>query len=255
MLFNVGRLTMTGEPIAAQQRILVVDDEASVCDVLKRYLEREGYQVHVAKDGRSALQAAAAMAPDLVVLDVMLPQLEGLEVCRRLRSQSQVPIIMLTARDEEKDRLAGFTTGADDYVTKPFSPAELVLRIKAVLRRVAAATQQTVSGGQALHSGALMIAPAFRRVEVAGKVVELTTKEFDLLYFMARHPRQVFTRTQLLSNVWGYDFYGDDSTVTVHIRRLREKLEPDATRPTYVKTVWGTGYKFEPEAAGPARKD
>lgn len=246
---------MTNGIPSSHSRILVVDDEASVCDVIKRYLEREGYQVHVAGDGKSALIAAAAFTPDLVVLDLMLPQLDGLEVCRRLRSQSMVPIIMLTARDEETDKLAGFTTGADDYLTKPFSPAELVLRIKAVLRRVAAASGPTVAGGLALHFGPLMIAPAFRRVELAGRVIDLTTKEFDMLYFLARHPLQVFTRAQLLTQIWGYDFYGDASTVTVHIRRLREKLEPDPAHPGYIKTVWGTGYKFEPEKVHLKRRE
>ncbi|HEY7124434.1 MAG TPA: response regulator transcription factor [Ktedonobacterales bacterium] len=243
-----------GNETPTRQHILIVDDETSVCDVIKRYLEHEGYQVAIATDGPGALIAAAALAPDLVVLDLMLPQIDGLEVCRRLRNQSTVPIIMLTARTEETDKLVGFRTGADDYLTKPFSPAELVLRIKAVLRRAAAASAPSMPVGLALHFGALVIAPAFRRAELSGRVIELTTKEFDLLYFLARHPRQVFTRTQLLTNVWGYDFYGDASTVTVHIRRLREKLEPDPTSPTYIKTVWGTGYKFEPESSNLERK-
>lgn len=246
---------MMRDRASTQQRVLIVDDEAGVCEVIKRYLEREGFHVDVATDGQGALLAAAAMPPDLIVLDLMLPRIDGLEVCRRLRAQSAVPIIMLTARTEEADKLVGFRTGADDYLTKPFSPAELVLRIKAVLRRATSATAPLVAPEVSLRVGALIVAPSFRRVEVAGQVIELTAKEFDLLHFLARHPRQVFTREQLLSNVWGYDYYGDASTVTVHIRRLREKLEPDPTRPTYVKTVWGVGYKFEPEGLSLSRKE
>ncbi len=237
---------MQPDVLTAQRRILVVDDETSVREVLTRYLEREGYSVEVAADGPGALLAAAAAQPDLIVLDLMLPGLDGLEVCRRLRAQSAVPIIMLTARDEEADKVMGFTTGADDYLTKPFSPAELVLRVKAVLRRVAAASAPAQPVGNALRFGALSISPTFRRVELAGRPVELTAKEFDLLFFVARHPGQVFTRSQLLNQVWDYDYYGDVSTVTVHISRLREKLEPDPAQPRYIKTVWGVGYKFEP---------
>jgi two-component system response regulator VicR len=239
---------MLPAPIA-QKQILVVDDESSIRDVLTRYLEREGYRVEVAADGPSALHATAQMSPDLIVLDLMLPGLDGLEVCHRLRMQSTVPIIMLTARDEEADKVRGFTTGADDYITKPFSPAELVLRVKAVLRRVEAATATPAPApGDMLRFGSLAISPAFRRVELAGRAVDLSAREFDLLFFLASHPGQVFTRNQLLQQVWDYNYYGDSSTVTVHISRLREKLEPDPTRPSYIKTVWGVGYKFEPAA-------
>ncbi|HLW02867.1 MAG TPA: response regulator transcription factor [Ktedonobacterales bacterium] len=232
----------------AQKRILVVDDESSIRDVLTRYLEREGYRVEVAADGPAALHATAHTAPDLIVLDLMLPGLDGLEVCHRLRAVSMVPIIMLTARDEEADKVRGFTTGADDYITKPFSPAELVLRIKAVLRRVEAAITPVQPQGDLLRFGNLTIAPAYRRVEIAGRAVDLSAREFDLLLYLASHPGQVFTRNQLLQQVWDYDYYGDSSTVTVHISRLREKLEPDPTHPSYIKTVWGVGYKFEPPA-------
>lgn len=235
---------MQAEQAVKQHRILVVDDEASVRDVLTRYLEREGYRVEVASDGQSALRAAYEQ-PDLIVLDLMLPGVNGLEVCRRLRSQSNVPIIMLTARDEEADKLIGFTTGADDYITKPFSPAELVLRIKAVLRRVEIATAPPQQQSDTLRFDTLVISPAFRRVEVAGQVVDLTVKEFDLLHHLARHPGQVFTRSQLLTQIWDYDYYGDSSTVTVHISRLREKIETDPAHPCHIKTVWGVGYKFE----------
>jgi DNA-binding response OmpR family regulator len=239
---------MRAEAPIGQKRILVVDDEASIRDVLRRYLEREGYRVEVAADGPGALRATAQMPPDLIVLDLMLPGLDGLEVCNRLRMQSTVPIIMLTARDEEADKIRGFTTGADDYITKPFSPAELVLRVKAVLRRVEATMTPTPAPGNILRFGSLTISPAFRRVELAGRAVELSAREFDLLYFMASHPGQVFTRSQLLQQVWEYDYHGDSSTVTVHISRLREKLEPDPTHPRYIKTVWGVGYKCEPLA-------
>ncbi len=236
---------MQAGPSIRQRRILVVDDETSIREVLTRYLEREGYRVEVAADGQSALLAAATSTPDLIVLDLMLPGIDGLEVCRRLRSQSAVPIIMLTARDEEADKLIGFTTGADDYLTKPFSPAELVLRVKAVLRRADATAAPAQAQDDTLHFGEFVISPAFRRVEVAGRAVELTAKEFDMLLLLVRHPGQVFSRSQLLDHIWDYDYYGDSSTVTVHISRLREKLEPDPAHPRYIKTVWGVGYKFE----------
>lgn len=235
---------MQAEQAVKQRRILVVDDEASVRDVLTRYLEREGYRVEVAADGQSALRAAYEQ-PDLIVLDLMLPGVNGLEVCRRLRGQSNVPIIMLTARDEEADKLIGFTTGADDYITKPFSPAELVLRIKAVLRRVEVATAPAPPQSDVLRFDTLVISPTSRRVEVAGQTVDLTAKEFDLLHHLASHPGQVFTRSQLLTQIWDYDYYGDSSTVTVHISRLREKIESDPAHPCHIKTVWGVGYKFE----------
>lgn len=235
---------MQAEEAVKQRRILVVDDEASVRDVLTRYLEREGYRVEVAADGQSALRAAYEQ-PDLIVLDLMLPGVNGLEVCRRLRGQSNVPIIMLTARDEEADKLIGFTTGADDYITKPFSPAELVLRIKAVLRRVEVAAVPAQQQSDVLRFDTLVISPTSRRVEVAGQAVDLTAKEFDLLHYLASHPGQVFTRSQLLTQIWDYDYYGDSSTVTVHISRLREKIESDPAHPCHIKTVWGVGYKFE----------
>jgi DNA-binding response OmpR family regulator len=226
------------------ERVLVVDDEPIVTEVVQRYLIREGYQVQVAADGRAALKHARDSAPDLVVLDLMLPEIDGLEVCRQLRAESSVPIIMLTAKGEESDKILGLGLGADDYLTKPFSPGELIARVKAVLRRtqVAAPTMP----GDAVRVGSLRINPGGRSVERDGEPIHLTAKEFDLLYFLARSPGQVFTREQLLNNVWDFDWYGDQSTVTVHIRRLREKIEPNPVRPRYVKTVWGVGYKFEP---------
>jgi DNA-binding response OmpR family regulator len=228
-----------GSPV----RVLVVDDEPIVTEVIERYLRREGYDVKLAADGPRGLELARSIAPDLVVLDVMLPKLDGLEVCRILRAEGNMPIILLTARGEESDRILGLGLGADDYVVKPFSPGELIARIKAVLRR-ARATPAADAG--ALRYGDLRIVPRQRLVEVSGKPVDLTAKEFDLLHFLASNANQVFTREQLLDQVWDYDYVGDASTVTVHVRRLREKVENDPVRPRWVKTVWGVGYKFTP---------
>jgi len=225
-------------------KILVVDDEHMVTEVLERYLRREGFDVATAGDGEAALRLAREWAPDLVVLDLMLPQRDGLDVCRTLRGESRLPIIILTAKGEETDRIVGLELGADDYVVKPFSPRELVARIKAVLRR--AAEQASVpQAGEALRMPGFYLNPKTRAVESLGKKVDLTAKEFDLLYFLASHPGQVFTREQLMNDVWDYTYAGDASTVTVHIRRLREKLEPEPARPRFLKTVWGVGYKFE----------
>ncbi|MBA2449870.1 MAG: response regulator transcription factor [Chloroflexi bacterium] len=226
------------------ERVLVVDDEAIVTEVVERYLVREGYNVTVAGDGETALKLAREVGPDLIVLDLMLPKLDGLEVCRQLRSESSVPIIMLTAKGEESDKILGLGLGADDYLAKPFSPRELAARVKAVLRRTRVAPAQALAG-DLLKAGALRINPRSRAVERDGEAVHLTAKEFDLLYFLAKNAGQVFSREQLLDNVWDYEWYGDASTVTVHIRRLREKVEPNPMRPRYVKTVWGIGYKFE----------
>jgi DNA-binding response OmpR family regulator len=226
------------------QRVLVVDDEAQILDVVSKYLTREGFEISIARDGEGALAAFQASRPDLVVLDLMLPKIDGLEVFRRLRSQSAVPVIMLTAKGEETDRIVGLELGADDYITKPFSPRELVARVKAVLRR-ATTGSMTETGERPLIRGPLRIDPRARTVTVEDRPVELTSKEFDLLFFLAAHPGQVFTRTQLLDHVWGYEFYGDSSTVTVHIRRLREKVEADPAAPRLITTVWGVGYKFE----------
>jgi len=212
--------------------------------VVSLYLTRAGYQVLVAHDGRAALDLLTHRRPDLVVLDLMLPGVDGLEITRRLRAEGNTPIIMLTARRAETDRILGLEMGADDYVVKPFSPQELVSRVRAVLRRVQASP--TAQTDAALAFDAIRIDPATRLVTVHGREVALTAKEFDLLYLLAGHPRQVFNRTQLLDRVWGQTAYLDPSTVTVHIRRLREKLEEDPGNPRYIHTVWGVGYKFEP---------
>lgn len=230
------------------QTILVVEDERSISEVVSLYLTRAGYQVRTVHDGVAALKALAVQKPDLVVLDLMLPGVDGLEITRRLRAEGDTPIIMLTARKEETDRILGLEMGADDYVTKPFSPQELVSRVRAVLRR---AQSSPTSTGQTKHERPLEFAdlsidPMTRLVTVSGQEMMLTAKEFELLYFMACHPRQVFNRDQLLDRVWGETEYIDPSTVTVHVRRLREKLEVDPSDPKHIYTVWGVGYKFEP---------
>ncbi len=223
-------------------RVLVVEDEPTVADVVVRYLERDGHDVEVAGDGPAALRAFDDFRPDLIVLDLMLPGLDGVDVCRRIRSVSNVPIVMLTARAGEADRLAGFDFGADDYVTKPFSPRELAARVEAVLRR----TGRAEEGSDVLHHGDLRIDRRGRTVTTRAGELRLTAREFDLLLVLAAHPRQVFTREQLITAVWDHDTETEENTVTVHMRRLRAKLEPDPSRPRYLKTVWGVGYKFEP---------
>jgi DNA-binding response OmpR family regulator len=212
--------------------------------VVNLYLRRAGYGVTLVADGRAALDSLAQSIPDLVVLDLMLPKVDGLAVTRWLRDRSDVPIIMLTARRDESDRIAGLEMGADDYVVKPFSPQELVSRVRAVLRR--AHPSEELLGDQPVAFPGLRIDPQTRLVVARDQEISLTAKEFDMLYLLARHPRQVFSRDQLLERVWGLSEYIDPSTVTVHVRRLREKIEADPSRPERILTVWGVGYKFEP---------
>lgn len=220
--------------------VLVVDDDETVRDVVGRYLGAAGHAVETVADGIAALQAARATPPDVVVLDLMLPGLGGLEVCRALRADGDLPpIVMLTALGEEDDRLLGLELGADDYVTKPFSPRELVLRVGSILRRTAASATSLV-----LADGGLRVDPAARIASLDGRPLALTTREFDLLAFLLAHPGQAFTREELLSRVWGWEF-GDRSTVTVHVRRLREKVEHDPTAPRRIATIWGTGYRYD----------
>ena len=219
--------------------VLVVDDEPTIGEVVSAYLERAGYETRVAVDGFAALDAVAERRPDLIVLDLMLPGLDGLEVMRRVRNRATA-IILLTAKGEESDRVIGLRLGADDYVVKPFSPAELVARVDAVLRRV----DTVLAPEPALAFGALEIDPGARQARLDGAPLALTTREFDLLLFLAQHPGQAFTREQLMDHVWQYAFYTDTSTVTVHIRRLRAKLEPDPETPRWIETVWGVGYRF-----------
>jgi DNA-binding response OmpR family regulator len=228
--------------------VLVVDDDRTVADVVSVYLAHVGYSVDSAADGATALDMAAAHPPDLVVLDLMLPGVPGLEVCRRLRELSSVPIIMLTARGGEEERIVGLHCGADDYVTKPFSPRELVARVEAVLRRAHA--QPAHQSGTTITDGDLLIDTAAREVRLDGRPIGLTSREYDLLVFLADHPRTAFSREMLLQRVWDWSF-GDVSTVTVHIRRLREKIEEDPANPTRLVTVWGTGYRYEPTEFGP----
>jgi len=231
--------------LSSKKRILVVDDEPNIREVVELYLRREGFEVEVVGDGAAALAAVERKRPDLMVLDLMLPVLGGIQVTRALRQgdERDIPIIMLTAKGEEADRIAGLELGADDYLTKPFSPKELVARVKAVLRR---ASDKPLVDPQAqpLRSGEITLNPSTRQVWMGQEETVLTAKEFDLLWFLMNHPGQVFTRDQLLDRVWGFDFFGDASTVTVHVRRLREKVERDPTKPEYVLTVWGVGYKF-----------
>ena len=232
-------------------RIVVVDDDPTVADVVGRYLIRDGHTVECVHDGAEALRRIAEDRPDLVVLDLMLPGIDGLEVCRRLRERWPIPVVMLTALGDETDRLAGFEIGADDYVTKPFSPRELAMRVRSVLRRSrsAAPADRPDAPGQAdqgvLTDRDVLVDLAAHEVRISGKLLQLTSREYDLLVFLLRNPRQAFSREQLLSEVWGWTF-GDTSTVTVHVRRLREKLESDPTLPKRIVTVWGVGYRYEP---------
>jgi DNA-binding response OmpR family regulator len=231
--------------------VLVVDDEPIVVEVVTKYLQRAGFHVVTASTGDRALEAALTGRPALIVLDVMLPGIDGVEICRRLRERHGVrtPIILLTARGEEADRIAGLRTGADDYVVKPFSPAELVERVRAQLRRVQLDTRPTTPDDGLLRGGDVVLHPAERTCVVRGEPVTLSPKEFDLLHYLLSHAGQSFSRDDLLDAVWDKEFFGYPSTVTVHIHRLRDKIERDPERPAHIKTVWGVGYKFDPLAA------
>ena len=237
---TIGR--MAGEE--GRRTVLVVDDEPTIAEVVSRYLERAGYSATTAADGLEAVRLAGERRPDLVVLDVMLPGLDGLQVLRRLREgeEGPTPVILLTARGEQEDKLAGLRSGADDYVVKPFSPSELVARVDAVLRRVRPPTTEA----EPLRFDGLEIDVRGRRVAVAGEEVQLSQREFDLLEFFASNPGQAFSRDQLLDRVWGTVLPADTGTVTVHVRRLRAKIEPDPERPRFIQTLWGVGYRFQP---------
>lgn len=223
--------------------VLIVDDEPIVREVVVRYLEREGYRTLEAGDGDTARRLLERNRPDLVVLDVMLPGTDGLELCRWIRSRSELPVIMLTARGEEADRIVGLELGADDYVTKPFSPRELAARVRTVLRR---ASPTAAKPCERLTLGDIELDADTREVTKAGEPLRLTAKEFDLLWFLASHPRKVFSRDQLMLRVWGYEAALDTGTVTVHIRRLREKIEERPSHPLLLQTVWGVGYRLAP---------
>jgi DNA-binding response OmpR family regulator len=222
--------------------VLVVDDEPTIREIVVRYLKRDGFRTLEAADGNRAYELFETETPDLVVLDLMLPGVDGLELCRRLRTRSQVPVIMLTARGEEADRIVGLELGADDYVTKPFSPRELAARVRTVLRRA----ELDVVHEARLSFDGLVIDSSSRDVSRNGEPLRLTAREFDLLWFLARHPRRVFAREHLMRRVWGYASAVDTGTVTVHMRRLREKIEEDPSRPRHLETVWGVGYRFSP---------
>ncbi|HXH89829.1 MAG TPA: response regulator transcription factor [Gaiellaceae bacterium] len=222
--------------------VLVVDDEPIVREVVVRYLQHEGYTTLEAGDGEHARILLEAERPDLVVLDVMLPGVDGLELCRWIRSKSELPVILLTARGEEADRIVGLELGADDYVTKPFSPRELAARVRTVLRRSAPPVEEN----ERLTFEGLELDASTREVRKEGAELKLTAKEFDLLWFLASHPRKVFSRDQLMSRVWGYEAALDTGTVTVHVRRLREKIEERPSHPRFLQTVWGVGYRFAP---------
>ncbi len=224
----------------APARILVVDDEPTIREVLASYLRRGGYEALTAADGPTAVAMHEREEPDLLVLDVLLPGYDGLQVMARVRHRRPVPIILLTARGEEADRIAGLRLGADDYVVKPFSPSEVVARVGAVLRRAEPAGPRGP-----LRFGAVALDGSARTVEVDGNPVELTTREFDLLHHLARHPGRAFSRDELMQAVWRVPFYADTSTLTVHVRRVRQKIEPDPLRPRHLVTVWGVGYRLD----------
>src|ERR1700736_1061526 len=239
-------MTTLGLP---KPNVLVVDDEPIVVEVVGRYLRRDGFAVSTASTGPEGLNAALDQEhpPHVIVLDVMLPGMDGLELCQKLRqAHVTVPIILLTARGEEADRIGGLGIGADDYVVKPFSPAELVARVKAQLRRVRFDTQPPTDGR--LRGGEVELDATNRSLRVRGESATLTAKEFDLLHYLMAHAGDVFSRDELLDAVWDPNFVGGPATVTVHIRRLREKIERDPSRPSHLKVVWGTGYKFDPSA-------
>jgi DNA-binding response OmpR family regulator len=241
--------TATAQTLEARPIVLVADDEPIVVEVVGRYLRRDGFRVVTASTAGEAWAAAVSVnqPPALIVLDIMLPEGDGLDICRRLREQGvRVPIVLLTARGDEADRISGLGLGADDYVPKPFSPGELAARVKAQLRRVQFDTAPPPATDGALVGGDLRLDPRLRTVETLGIPISLTPKEFDLLHYLMAHAGRVFSRDELLDAVWDRDYFGGPSTVTVHIRRLREKIEPDPARPSHIKLVWGVGYKFNP---------
>jgi DNA-binding response OmpR family regulator len=234
--------------MTGQKKILVVDDDPKILKALDQALRKEGYEVFRAADGEEALQAVRSSDPDLIILDIMLPKLDGFEVCAKLRTLSNVPVLILSARGEEMDKVVGFNVGADDYLTKPFRLSELVLRVRAILRRTGAVqpgVAQPVSDGAPIRFRDMEINRAARTVTVRGRLMELTPKEFDLLWLLASHPGNVFSREAILQRVWHSDYTGDEAALTVCVRRLREKIEQNPGDPEYVKTIWGIGYKFD----------
>lgn len=229
------------------ERILVVDDEVELAEIIRDYLKKDGFVVELAFNGRQALDAFKRFDPQLVILDVMMPEVDGMEVCRIIRSQSSIPLLLLSAKSSDIDKILGLGIGADDYITKPFSPGELVARAKSHLRRYTQfSASDTLNNGDQLIFGDLSIEDKSYTVAFKGRRIELAAKEFEILSYMAHHPMQVFTREQLFNQIWGFAEYGDINTVTVHIRKIREKIEQDPSNPIFIKTVWGVGYKFDP---------
>ncbi len=231
--------------MVARGEVLIVDDEPGISRLISMYLEREGFQTSSVRTGAEALEAMQSASPALVVLDIMLPDIDGWEVCREIRRTSDVPIIMLTAREGDEDKIVGLEIGADDYVTKPFVPRELVARVKAILRRARPPAPVQASDEAVMDFGELTINPAKREVRLGGEPIQLRAKEYDLLVELARRPGVVFSREKLLQDVWGYDFYGDSGTIDVHVRRLRAKLNDDSSNPRFIETVWGVGYRLK----------
>ncbi|AEG61587.1 response regulator transcription factor [Desulforamulus ruminis] len=225
--------------------ILIADDDHRIVKIVTHSLEQEGYKVMAAQDGEEAVKLATSMNPDLVIMDIMMPKLDGLEASQKIKMLVDVPIIILSAKDDVVDKIVGFKMGVDDYQTKPFSPAELALRVKAVLRRSKGASEQK-KNKEVLEYPQVYIEYSTRQIKIWGQEVALTAKEFDMLWLMASHPNQIFSRLQLLEQIWESRYEGDEDTVTVHIRRLRRKIERDPAKPDLIKTVWGVGYKFEP---------
>ena len=230
----------------SREKILICDDEIEIAELIKDYLDAEGYETMIVADGDECISKFHQFKPDFLVLDIMLPGLDGMEVCRKLRAESDIPILMVSAKKSDLDKVLGLGLGADDYVTKPFSPAELVARVKSHIRRYAGMKGKR-DGGSVLKYGCLEIDAKSYQVIVSGKQVNLSAKEFELLQFLAGNPSQVFTREQIFDNVWGVEEFGDINTVTVHIRKIREKIEFDPSNPEFIKTVWGVGYKFDGE--------
>lgn len=233
------------EELDYKKTILIVDDEKMILNLLAHNLEKEGYNVIEASDGLEAVNIAQEKKIDLILLDVMLPKLDGLSVCKRIKNMMNIPILMVTAKDDELDKILGLELGADDYITKPFSPGELVARVKAHLNRYQSIIEDRDFTGDVLHIRGIKLDKTARRVFVSGQEKRLTTKEFDLLLFFMEHPNQVFTKEELFKEVWDNDYYGDIATVVVHIKKLREKIEADPVNPQYIVTVWGCGYRFK----------
>ncbi|TCT15478.1 DNA-binding response OmpR family regulator [Natranaerovirga pectinivora] len=226
-------------------KVLIVDDEVELADILSDYLEKEGFVTKTAHNGEEALDYFKAFNPQLVILDIMMPKIDGMEVCRIIRSMSSIPVLMLSSKSSEIDKILGLGLGADDYITKPFSPGEVVARVKAQLRRYLQLSSPSLEEKGLLQFGDLVIDSKSYSVRIGEKIAGLAAKEFEILLYMAKHPNQVFSREQLFDQIWGFDEYGDVNTVTVHIRKIREKIEKEPSEPKYIKTVWGVGYKFD----------